>query len=582
VSFVRREFPDIVRDVLTTLTQGVAGEVHRVDYDPTAAPLPAVVLRRRPVRRVSVVSGFVAAPKAGDPPVPHTFSLNDYELAATGNEPDDLSTVRFLPFGKRPAPGTDVSVNYYPRSADPAPVNDLNVGSVVRTLMEAVSKELAVLYAQLNLAYDSAYVETAGGVSLDRVVALLGYRRFQAGRAVGTVTFTRRAGSPGSITIPAGTPVTDKADQIHYETSETREMLAGEATAEVRVRGEGDAVPPVEAGVLRVIQRAIAGLDTVVNGRPTTRAGDDETDQELRAQARSALLGSSNGTLESLTHGLLQMPEVRDVKVTEMPNGVPGEIRVAVSLAEPPADPSKLPPSVLERIESLRAAGIRVISVPAGSVNLQAKVKLVLAGSFFPPPVVEQVRAGARAALLGEVKKKGVGEKIRARPLAAAILADARIVDVAVTLVEKGTPPIAPGADCEIPEGATAHLDPSDIAFESESYDKPPPSTGRSVPVEVRASLAATLLAGVSPDDAKGVLTSRLKQFFAAMAPGATIDAPSLLNALRDDTRYAIDPLKLKVTLTSDAQFVQVVQGGAAFTVLSGHAFTVAAVEVSP
>src|SRR5262249_12733607 len=147
-------------------------------------------------------------------PVGYTFTLNDYELAPNGQDPKDLSRLRFLPFGKKPAPNTDVTVNYYPRTTDPVVINDLNVGSVVRTLMEAVSKELATLYQQLNIAHDSAFLETAPASSLDRVVALLGYQRFRAGRPVGSVTFRRRAGLIGDITIPAGTPVTDAADKI--------------------------------------------------------------------------------------------------------------------------------------------------------------------------------------------------------------------------------------------------------------------------------------------------------------------------------------------------------------------------------
>ena len=187
MSLIERSYPDIVRDLLTNLTQGVSREVHRVTYDATARPLvpPEVVLARRPVRRVSLVTGFVAAAAADEPPIPYTFTLNDYELVGSTGDPDDLNTIRFLPFGRLPAPDTDITVNYYPRTTERLPITDLNVGSVARTLVEALSKELALLYAQLNLAYDSAFVETAAGASLDRVVALLSYERFRAGRPVG-------------------------------------------------------------------------------------------------------------------------------------------------------------------------------------------------------------------------------------------------------------------------------------------------------------------------------------------------------------------------------------------------------------
>lgn len=584
MSFVDRGYLDVVRDVLTNLTQGVAGELHRVEYDPTARPLqvPDVTLLRRPVRRVSYVSGFVAAPAAGDPPIPYVFSLNDYELVASAADAADLNTIRFLPFGRKPAPDSDLVVNYYPRNADAAVVNDLNVGSVVRTLMEAVSKELSVLYAQLNLAYDNAYLESATGPSLERVVALLGYSRFRAGRSVGTVTFTRRAGAFGSITIPAGTPITDAADKIRYETSETHDMLAGESTAQVRVRGAADATPPVDAGVLTVVQRAVAGLDTVVNERPTTRASDDESDAELRARAGSALLASNNGTVESLRFGLLQMPEVRDVKVTEMPNGVPGELAISVSLAQPPADPSQLPPAVLARIEQLRPAGVRVVGSATASVALAVGVKLVLAGSSLSAAEIEKVRADARQTLVAEIKRRGIGDKVRVRPLAAALLADSRIADVELTIGAKGGPTGAANADFDPPPEAMLELDGADVAFAAETFDQPLAAAGQPIPVEVRATMRAQPLAGVALAAVQAAITARLTQFFTRLSAGATVDAAALLTALRDDSQYGIDPLTLKVTLTAQDQFAQIVQGGPTFTVRPLQVFTVAGVELAP
>ena len=112
MTFVDRKYPDLVRDVLTNLTQGVAGELHRVSYDPNAhlIQIPDVVLSRR----------LVAGAAPDDPPVPYTFGLNDYELVPDANDTDSLSTIRFLPFGRKPAPDTDLRVNYYPRTTAPA------------------------------------------------------------------------------------------------------------------------------------------------------------------------------------------------------------------------------------------------------------------------------------------------------------------------------------------------------------------------------------------------------------------------------------------------------------------------------
>jgi hypothetical protein len=76
-------------------------------------------------------------------------------------------------------------------------------------------------------------------------------------------------------------------------------------------------------------------------------------------------------------------------------------------------------------------------------------------------------------------------------------------------------------------------------------------------------------------------IEARLRDYFAAVRAPATIDAAGLLTTLRDDGRYALDPLKLQVVLTAGDQFFTIAQGGAAFSVLPSHVFTVRAVHVT-
>jgi uncharacterized phage protein gp47/JayE len=581
VSFIDRTYPDIVRDVLTNLTQGVTREIHRIVYDPEARPavVPDVTLLQRPVRRVSFVQGFIPGRTPADEVVPYLFTPNDYELVGDTPDARDLNTIRFLPFGRKPASDTDLTVNYYPRNTDPAPINDLNVGSVGRTLLEAVSRELALIYAQLNQVYDSAFLETASGPSLERVVALLGYQRYRAGRATGAVVFTRRAGARGDITIPAGTPVTDTTDRVRYETVETRSLRAGESTAQVRVRGVADSTPPVEAGVLRVVQRALAGIDGVDNPRPTSRVNEAESDEQLRERARAALVASNKGTLDSIKHGLLQLPDVRDVKIDEIPNGVAGEILVNVSLADD-STPGELPPSVTARLEELRPAGIRVIQAVAQALAIEGNLTLTLAGSHLPPVEIEQVKQAATTILTEEIDKKGVGEKVRAKPLVAALLADDRIVDAEIRLGVAGEAPGEPDADFATPDGTAVRLE--GLSFAEALFDQPLAAEGQAVNVEVRATVAAELLTGVSLEQASADIEAKLAAYFGALPAGAIVDVDSVLQALRDDTQYAIDRQRLKVTLDYTGQFVQLLEGAAPFTVELDQSFQVVAVEVTP
>ena len=584
MSFVDRQFPEIVRDVLTNLTQGVTGEPHLVDYDPAARPVqvPDIVLSRRPVKRVSAVEGFVPGARPEDDVQAYSFTLSDYELVSDPRDPQDVSRIRFLPFGRKPAAGTMVRVNYYPRTTEPVPVNDVSVGSVVRTVLEAVSKELGILYTQLNLAYDSAFVETATGPSLDRVVALLGYQRFLAGRAVGKAVFTRRQGSVGDVSIPAGTPITDSADKIRYETVESRMMLAGETTAEIAIRGSATITPTVEPNVLTVVQRAIAGVESVTNLRPTARASEDESDDELRARARDALIASNKGTAGAIRNGLLQLPEVRDVSLEEMPNGVPGEIRLTVSLAPgTPVRPDQVyPDSVTARIEELRPAGVRILSAKSAETALAVNLNLVLAGSSQPQATIDAIVAKAKQTLVAEISKRGVGQKVRMQPLAAALLADNRIADAAITLQAKGGAAAQPGADFTPDAGATVSLAAADISLGPIAFEQGAPAAQK-VPVEVRATFKLSLLAGTNSPAAQTLLTQKLTQYFGSLPVDAQVDLPAVLAAMRDDTKYAIDPLNSSVTLTSAQQFFQIVQGGQSFRVLAGQTFSVTPVEVT-
>src|SRR6185436_6807225 len=88
------------------------------------------------------------------------------------------------------------------------PTMDTTPGSVVRTLVEAYAREMAVFYGMLALAHRSGYIDTAEGAALDSVVAVLGIKRARGGRLTGQVEFSRAVPAAADIGIPAGRTVT--------------------------------------------------------------------------------------------------------------------------------------------------------------------------------------------------------------------------------------------------------------------------------------------------------------------------------------------------------------------------------------
>ncbi len=185
MSFRRRTFPEVLENLLTTLTGGVASESQ--PFPPpgaTTAPY-TLVLQQPPAADVVSVWGA----RDGEP---HEFRKGtDYQLS------DDGRTIVLPEKGAEfPDPASLLYVNYVPAAAQPE-LTDLQIGSVLRTLCETTALELGRIYALLETVYQSGFVDTASADALDNVVALLGIERVRGGRPAGVVEFTRASGDAG-------------------------------------------------------------------------------------------------------------------------------------------------------------------------------------------------------------------------------------------------------------------------------------------------------------------------------------------------------------------------------------------------
>lgn len=70
-------------------------------------------------------------------------------------------------------------------------ISDVYPGSVARTLVEAISREIEYYYLQMEQAYLSGFLDTATGNALDLVVAILGIKRKAPQPSSGIVAFGR-------------------------------------------------------------------------------------------------------------------------------------------------------------------------------------------------------------------------------------------------------------------------------------------------------------------------------------------------------------------------------------------------------
>jgi uncharacterized phage protein gp47/JayE len=111
-----------------------------------------------------------------------TFVVNvDYRMRS--------DSVEWLGAGEQPDNNTTFIVQYlFNKSSG---ISDINPGSVVRTLVEAISREIEMFYLQMEQAYLSGFLDTATGNALDLVISILGIKRKPPQPSSGCVTFGR-------------------------------------------------------------------------------------------------------------------------------------------------------------------------------------------------------------------------------------------------------------------------------------------------------------------------------------------------------------------------------------------------------
>ena len=418
MTFRKRGFQEIVDDILTDLTGGVVNEplIFRAN-----GGVPTFELERVPVGRISSVTGIVAGQF-------HEFSDTDFELAP------DRRAIRWLQ-ATRPDDESTFLVDYYPEDAR-SPITDRNVGSVARTLVEAIGREVAVLYEQMDLVYRSAFVDLAEGASLEFVVALLGLKRIRAGREVGEVVFARGTPAPGDITIPLGTvvatpPLGEKQETFEFETTATRTLRQGQVdiATPIRFRPTPEQQTAFTAGrvpaaAISLIPKPIVGIERVTNPEATARGAEDETDEQLRQRARKALAEAGKSTADALRAAVLSHGPGVNVVVQDMPSGVPGEVGLVIDGADDPRRRS----AIFESVLATKAAGIFVRSNFSEKVVLRLKLRLETRNDVLVSgDDARRLELSIRAAISAHVNDLRAGEDVSRNALVALSLADPRL-----------------------------------------------------------------------------------------------------------------------------------------------------------
>ena len=480
-ALIDRPYQEVVDDILTAIVGGVVNEPIFYDLKEDLYRLS------QPAQDVRGITGTRDGQhQAFQKTIDFLFSEGD-------------NAIVWQVGGQRPDDETVFYVDYFRPNAT-SPLTDINVGSVTRTLSEAIGREIATVYQQINLAYLSAFIDTATGKSLDFVVAIFGVKRKTKDYAIGSVTFFRDpAAGDGNIAIQEGTLLRTTKGEATFTTTQPRVLQRGQVRIDVPVRA-GDAfkgqVGIRKAGEITELAQPLTGIARVNNFEATILGSDDESDDDLRARAKVRLRGLSKGTLFALYDAVFE----QRAKVAETwdPNGPPTKQTdpgSVVLLVE--SEPERFP-DLRAAVEQTRAAGVQATLV-AHYVFFKPRIAAKLTGGLTAAGK-DKVKDDIIAALQAYVDTLSAGEPAKGEDLLNAInkakgVSKSKIVDVMAwrSDIERPGPEFladallktirtAPaGGDVALRAALLATLTDSDAhCSDRHSHPRPGLSTGRS------------------------------------------------------------------------------------------------------
>jgi uncharacterized phage protein gp47/JayE len=208
--FAKKNYKQIAADILTQICGGEFMETDRFSKGKNLYPL-----KTASVKSILKVEGVSNSNKK-------LFSKNvDYRLNGD-------NALEWLTDGAQPDDKTDFSIKYiFTRESG---ISDINVGSVVRTLVEAVSREIELLYLQTEQAYLAGFIDTASGQALDLIVSLLGMKRKPPQPSSGLVTFGRNT-EPETLSINGEAHLYDGSQQYSLNKQLAKEITQIKGTS---------------------------------------------------------------------------------------------------------------------------------------------------------------------------------------------------------------------------------------------------------------------------------------------------------------------------------------------------------------
>jgi uncharacterized phage protein gp47/JayE len=191
---------------------------------------------------------------------------------------------------------SDISTQICQALATSEPDLDTSVGSVTRSIIDAVASAVSSASLDSQLLTYQYDIYSMQGSDLDAFVQLFGLSRFPAQRANGILTFTRTSATD-VVTVPINAQVASADGTVTAQTLAAAILAVGVTTISVAAQcvvagPDGN----VAAGTLTQLQTAVTEITGVTNPNAFSGGSNQETDSQLQARWVATVFRNMAGT----------------------------------------------------------------------------------------------------------------------------------------------------------------------------------------------------------------------------------------------------------------------------------------------
>jgi uncharacterized phage protein gp47/JayE len=286
-------------------------------------------------------------------------------------------------------------------------LTDFNVGSALRTILEAVAAIVEEVWYRLQFFVSLFFLGTSKGEWIDRRLNDLGMLRQEGSASYGLITAGRDSPSPMTIKISAGTVFQDETGTLQYITQKDAILNIGDSAVDIEAQatdiGSAYDLPPGTA--LKQAGIAISGLEW---GKIKLMGGgaDIESDEDYVNRVPEYFDSLSRGTGPALKYAAKDVKGVMSVTLKEnYPSK--GWFTIYIDDGSGVANETLLQ-SVRAVLEDYRAFTVKYIVASATLLDFTTQIQL----TYDEDTQAEHVKPAVQSAIVKYVNALKMGQAL--------------------------------------------------------------------------------------------------------------------------------------------------------------------------